>query len=244
MLVGVGLVVIAGLLVGLAVSSQRKLAPEVGAARNALAGNAAERTKQVKDLESTLGAQQREVTTLQQQRLQETVAGQQLQRQQAALTIAAAQTPVQGPGVAVTVSDVNTTRAGTAGSRPQSETGERSGQVTDQDLQVVVNALWAGGAEAISVGGIRLGPQTTIRTAGQTILVDFRPLSSPYRITAIGGPQLAGVISQSPAVAALQSGSPGDHPGVAVQSETLLRLAAASSAQPRIGRPLTSGARS
>ncbi|MDN5600654.1 MAG: DUF881 domain-containing protein, partial [Brachybacterium sp.] len=59
-------------------------------------------------------------------------------------------------------------------------------RVTDGDLQLAVNGLWAAGAEAISVNGQRIGPTTAIRTAGSAVLVDFRPLSPPYRITALG----------------------------------------------------------
>jgi uncharacterized protein YlxW (UPF0749 family) len=237
-------VVIVGLLVGLAVSSQRKLTPEVGAARNALAGDAVQRSQQVKELESTLAETQRTVNGLQQRRLQSTAVGQQLAQQQAALTLAAAQTAEQGPGVRVSVADVATTRSGTAGSRPQGLTAGRTGRVADQDLQAVVNALWAGGAEAISVGGIRLGPQTTIRTAGQTILVDYRPVRSPYVIAAIGGPQLIGAVSGSPVVSGLRAGPAGTHPDVSIRPEPSLRLPAASSAQSRTGQPLTTGAHS
>ncbi|GAA4527518.1 DUF881 domain-containing protein [Brachybacterium paraconglomeratum] len=59
-------------------------------------------------------------------------------------------------------------------------------RVTDGDLQIAVNGLWAAGAEAISLNGQRLTATTAIRTAGSAVLVDFRPLSPPYRITALG----------------------------------------------------------
>ena len=62
-------------------------------------------------------------------------------------------------------------------------------RVTDGDMQIAVNGLWAAGAEAISVNGQRVSSSTAIRTAGSAILVDFRPLSPPYRITALGDPQ-------------------------------------------------------
>ena len=70
-----------------------------------------------------------------------------------------------------------------------SSTGCRPCQVIlDRDLQLVVNSLWASGAEAISVGGVRLGPNVTIRQAGGAILVDNHPISSPYTVLAIGPP--------------------------------------------------------
>jgi len=51
---------------------------------------------------------------------------------------------------------------------------------------MVVNALWAAGAEAISVNGQRIGPDTFVRTAGSAILVNVTPVSSPYEVAAIG----------------------------------------------------------
>jgi uncharacterized protein YlxW (UPF0749 family) len=77
-------------------------------------------------------------------------------------------------------------------------------QVQDGDLQLVVNALWAAGAEAISINGQRLGPTTAIRFAGEAVLVDFRPVTNPYEIKAIGDPDaLAGEFLASPEVGAL-----------------------------------------
>ena len=58
----------------------------------------------------------------------------------------------------------------------------------DGYLQLVVNALWAAGAEAVSINGQRLGPTTAIRFAGEAVLVDFRPVTNPYEISAIGNP--------------------------------------------------------
>jgi uncharacterized protein YlxW (UPF0749 family) len=60
------------------------------------------------------------------------------------------------------------------------------GKVQDRDLQLVCNQLWHDGAEAIAINGERLTATSTIRTAGETILVDFRPITSPYQVDAIG----------------------------------------------------------
>jgi uncharacterized protein YlxW (UPF0749 family) len=64
--------------------------------------------------------------------------------------------------------------------------GDNPGRVLDRDLQDVANALWAAGAEAIAVNGQRLTATTTIRAAGSAILVDYRPVTGPYTIEAIG----------------------------------------------------------
>jgi uncharacterized protein YlxW (UPF0749 family) len=93
--------------------------------------------------------------------------------------------PVAGPGIVVTVGD---------GPQPKDPvTGEVTAagdpaRLLDRDLQEVVNALWESGAEAVAIDGQRLTPTSTIRLAGEAILVDLRPVSSPYRIEAIGDP--------------------------------------------------------
>ena len=91
---------------------------------------------------------------------------------------------VSGPGLEVTVGNAAPGSASdpVGGSAAVAE----SGLVQDSDLQLVVNALWSAGAEAISINDQRLGPTTTIRQAGGAILVDFRPVSSPYQVKAVG----------------------------------------------------------
>lgn len=60
--------------------------------------------------------------------------------------------------------------------------------VLDEDLQRLVNGLWAAGAEAVSINGQRLTALTAIRTAGEAITVD-KSLSPPYVVLAIGDPE-------------------------------------------------------
>ena len=93
---------------------------------------------------------------------------------------------VSGPGLEVTVGNAapDSESDPVGGSAAVAE----SGLVQDSDLQLVVNALWSAGAEAISINGQRLGPTTTIRQAGGAILVDFRPVASPYQVMAVGDP--------------------------------------------------------
>lgn len=59
-------------------------------------------------------------------------------------------------------------------------------QIHDTDVQLVVNALFAAGAEALAINGSRLVATTPIRAAGDTIVVNFRPLSPPFEVAAIG----------------------------------------------------------
>jgi uncharacterized protein YlxW (UPF0749 family) len=53
----------------------------------------------------------------------------------------------------------------------------------------VVNEIWAAGAEAVAVNGQRLTALSAIRSAGDAVLVDFRPLTPPYEIEAVGDPK-------------------------------------------------------
>jgi uncharacterized protein YlxW (UPF0749 family) len=107
--------------------------------------------------------------------------GTQLDRSQ----LLAGEVAVTGPGIEVVLGEPS----GSAG-KPTGRAG--SGSIgathilTDRDVRSVVNELWADGAEAISVNGIRLTPTTAVRFAGEAVLVDFQPISSPYTVRAVG----------------------------------------------------------
>jgi uncharacterized protein YlxW (UPF0749 family) len=58
--------------------------------------------------------------------------------------------------------------------------------VHQQDIQAFVNALWAGGAEAVTLQGQRLISTTGIKCVGSTVVLDGVPYSPPYVIEAIG----------------------------------------------------------
>jgi uncharacterized protein YlxW (UPF0749 family) len=62
--------------------------------------------------------------------------------------------------------------------------------LTDRDVRSVVNELWHDGAEAIAVNDVRLTPTSSIRLAGEAVLVDTRAVIAPYEITAIGDADL------------------------------------------------------
>ncbi|MEO7745033.1 MAG: DUF881 domain-containing protein, partial [Actinomycetota bacterium] len=104
-----------------------------------------------------------------------------------ALALVTGALSVVGPGVRVDVDDAAALTP-KAGGDPRARSAADDGRVLDQDLQKVVNGLWAAGAEAVSVNGQRLTALSAIRSAGQAILVDYRPLSPPYRVLAIGDP--------------------------------------------------------
>ena len=100
-----------------------------------------------------------------------------------ALEVASGFVGLEGPGAELVMAD---------GSPPLPKgVALDEATVLDIDMQTAVNGLWEAGAYAIAINDIRLTSMTAIRTAGEAILVDFRPLEPPYRIAAIGPEDLA-----------------------------------------------------
>lgn len=95
------------------------------------------------------------------------------------LSVEAGTAPLKGRGVVVKLSDAPRGPG-------QDATKFDSNRIQDSDIQLVVNALFASGAEAIAINDNRVVAVTPIRAAGGTIVVNYRPVSSPYRIAAIG----------------------------------------------------------
>ncbi|MBV9592191.1 MAG: DUF881 domain-containing protein [Actinobacteria bacterium] len=98
----------------------------------------------------------------------------------------AGQLAVKGPGLRVSLADPAAPSATPSPGRKGAVPIGAVQVLTDQDLRSVVNQLWSEGAEAIAVNGVRLTPTSAIRFAGEAVLVDFRPIASPYVIEAIG----------------------------------------------------------
>ncbi len=149
----------------------------------------------------------------------------------------AAAVPVDGPGLLVTLANAGSD----ADDDPVGGGTEADvrGRVRDGDLQLVVNALWAAGAEAISINGQRLGPTSAIRFAGEAVLVDFQPVTNPYEVSAIGDPEtLRSGFLASPEVGALALVEESFGLGFDFGAEDDLRLPAASTPELRFARPV------
>lgn len=91
-------------------------------------------------------------------------------------------TPLTGPGLTVELNDAPADNL-----RPEDASNDDL-VVHQGDVQAVVNALWAGGAEAMSIMGIRVLTTSAVRCVGNTLLLHGRVYSPPFRITAIGDP--------------------------------------------------------
>jgi uncharacterized protein YlxW (UPF0749 family) len=80
--------------------------------------------------------------------------------------------------------------------------------IHQQDVQAVVNALWAGGAEAMMIQDQRVVSTSAVRCVGNTLILQGRVYSPPYVITAIGDPnRLVATLDADPQVNILQEWS-------------------------------------
>lgn len=127
---------------------------------------------------------------------------------------------VVGPGMRVTLTDAPRT-ADVPGLDPNVLV------VHQQDIQAFVNALWSGGAQAMTLQGERLISTTGIKCVGSTVVLDGVPYSPPYVIEAIGEPSsLDYALSTSPEVTTY--GKYSTSYGLGLKVETVGQLTAQS----------------
>lgn len=176
-----------GVVTGTAVAQVRERQEQTSGLRAELAGEVRERTGETDRLAAQAERLRADVAAAQAAALGADTAGRSAARRLEALGLASGTLAVVGPGVTVRLSDA----AEGEGDQDESLRGGTpvDGRVQDRDLQDLVNGLWAAGAEAVSINDVRLTALTAIRSAGDTILVDFRLLSPPYVVHAIGDPQ-------------------------------------------------------
>jgi uncharacterized protein YlxW (UPF0749 family) len=136
--------------------------------------------------EATLRTTQADIDRLQ----KEALGSQQeaLQAELDALTLVSGSEAVTGKGITLVLDNAAGSDSTSADGNPRTDAAADEGKVYSKDLQVVVNGLWEAGAEAMAVNGQRLTSRSAIRFAGEAILVNYRPLTRPYRIEAIGDP--------------------------------------------------------
>ncbi len=144
------------------------------------------RTAQVDSLEREVGSLRTEIDSLNAAAL--AGQGNALGERAQLLGVRTGAASVTGPGVVIELDNAQD-MGDLAGGDPREREQAERGRVRDRDLQVVVNGLWQAGAEAIAINGQRLTALSSIREAGAAVLVNFRPLSPPYRVEAIGDPQ-------------------------------------------------------
>lgn len=169
-----------------AVAQARSTAAGLSAARTVLADSVHSAQDRVEALRAERSALAADVDGVSARQLAADAAGRTLLVELDTVSLSGATTAVTGPGLAITVTDPGVGRDLTDVAGPRVP-GSRQ-VILDRDLQQVVNALWAAGAEAVAVGAVRIGPGVTLRKAGGAILVDNQPVASPYLVLAVGDP--------------------------------------------------------
>ena len=143
-------------------------------------------------------------------------------------------TPVQGPGIVITLRDSKTPlpNAMPIGITPPN-------LIHDTDINQVVNELKAAGAEAIAVNNQRLILTSAVRDIGHTIVVNHVVQAPPYVIRAIGnGHTLMNAINQNGGIAMQIRYF--DKSMISVQkAETLDLPAYSGESGPRYAKPVT-----
>lgn len=179
----VGATLVIGLVMGVAAYNLTAASTPRSKARAELITQIEERRSQVDELTARATTLQSQVTALEAAQLGSDEDA--TRNRDLAATVGAI--PLEGPGFTITVDDAPGSGADEAVDGDDDAAAE--GRVLAKDLQFVTNELWRSGAEALSINGKRLTSTSAIRFAGSAVIVDYRPLTRPYVITALGDPK-------------------------------------------------------
>jgi uncharacterized protein YlxW (UPF0749 family) len=176
-------VVLLALVTVAAVIAARSVDEERQSARSALIERIGEATDGTEAVRATLADMTDRVDTLRVELLTDEGSADRAM-QIATLSAVAGTTSLTGPGLTVVIDDA-----------PGAEPGSLN-RVLDRDLQEIVNALWRMGASGIAINEERLTSQSAIRGAGEAVLVNYRPLTRPYSVEALGTTSTASEASE------------------------------------------------
>ena len=145
----------------------------------------AQREASVADQQQRLAAVQRDVQALTDQAASRNTAVAEASALGRSGLASAGLTALRGPGLTVTLDDAQLGPNGAlpAGARPDDVVIHQS------DVQGVVNALWAAGADGVSIMGQRLTATSAVICVGNTLLLQGRTYSPPFVVTAVGSAQ-------------------------------------------------------
>jgi uncharacterized protein YlxW (UPF0749 family) len=160
-------------------------------AQQVLAAQVVELEAEQRDLRSQISTAEQEVQRFQEESTSSSVTLAAVNKQLAAARLAVGLTAVRGPGVIVEIADSK--RIVPHGENPANFI------VLVDDLRDIVTALWASGAEAITINGERLVATSSIYGVGASVLVNTSFLSPPFRIEAIGSEGLLDRFQTHPA---------------------------------------------
>jgi uncharacterized protein YlxW (UPF0749 family) len=230
------LAVAAGAAFSVSVSSIRQPERESSQANKHLREEIEQRTELVEKRAAANAALSSTIAMTQQQALG--AGGAQLAAEARTLGLSAGELAARGPGLRVTLDNAPTAEDAVGGD-PRAEAEFDVGVLFDADLQVVVNGLWAAGAESIAVNGQRLTALSAIRSAGSAILVDFRALRRPYVISAIGDPaRMQAGFAAGAAGAYVQSMRDNAHIRADIETSDKLVLPGAGQLVLRVAKPI------
>ncbi|MFI8850592.1 DUF881 domain-containing protein [Streptomyces sp. 891-h] len=106
---------------------------------------------------------------------------------------------ISGQGLTVTLDDAPSNATAKVPGLPDPEPNDLV--IHQQDLQAVVNALWRGGAKGIKVMDQRLISTSAVRCVGNTLILQGRVYSPPYKVTAVGDREkLRTALDRAPAI--------------------------------------------
>ncbi|MFD0704610.1 DUF881 domain-containing protein [Alloscardovia venturai] len=140
------------------------------------------RRERIFELQKSINSQAKQIETLQ------TVVGNTKDNQDSSNADSSSTTikAVEGPGVTVTLSDSQKWNQ----VAKDADVNPNDYVVHQQDIEAVVAALWAGGAEAVTIQGERLLPTSAIKCVGNVLLLNGKQYAPPYVIAAIGDTKL------------------------------------------------------
>lgn len=124
-------------------------------------------------------------------------------------------TALRGPGLTVSLEDA-----------PRRDGDLPSGATPDdvvvhqQDVQAVVNAMWAGGAEAMTIMDVRIVGTSAVRCVGNTLLLHGQVYSPPFVISAVGDVEaMSAQLEAAPGVRAFRAAAEDFGLGYSVETE-------------------------
>ena len=161
--------VVGFLLVGQLQGEQAARAPLAAESEGDLARILSDLNAEADALQGEIAELRIQLSDLRRSSQDETAAAEAADEQLRSLQVLAGTTPVEGPGVLVTLTDPN-------------------GSLTYDTLIDIVQELRDAGAEAVAVNDIRIGVATAFAERDEKITVDGTVLTPPYRIAAIGQP--------------------------------------------------------
>lgn len=170
------LFLVVGALLATGAAQTMRGAPAAQAEREQVIGLIQQQERAIDGSRHKLEGLQSEIRALRERQLGTGTQAEQIRQEIERLEVATGARPVVGPGIVITLDD-----------GPEAQ---KLGRIIDLDLRQAANGLWAAGAESIAINGHRLSARTAIRGAGDAITVDYRSLTRPYRIEAIGAGDL------------------------------------------------------